>query len=75
MIDVPFPHRVSGRPLVCGDKMIDRAIRNLRALYPQGQVPGFPLEHGPNEPRHLGVAGIAGQTRRKPRQHRRSIAR
>jgi hypothetical protein len=55
--------------------MIDRAVRNLRELYLQGQVPGFPLEHGPNETRYLGVTRITGQAWLKPGQHRRGIAR
>jgi len=71
---LPVPRAALRRPLVCGDKRIAGAVFERGDLHLQGRIPRFPLEHLPNEVHDLGVASIAGQARRKPRQHRRGIA-
>jgi len=70
MGDVPCARVVSGRPFIGRDKIIHRAVLDLGELHLPQQVPRFPPAHLPNEMRHLGMAGIAGQARLKAGQHR-----
>jgi hypothetical protein len=75
MNGVPAACVVSGRPFIGGDKIIAGTFLDVSDLDLLGQVSGFPLEHLPNEACDFRGAGIVGQARLIPRQHRGSVAR